>query len=85
MSFRLNVTKKAYNRFLNKDFSCTPYYLFFFRMSVLKSQYLLYLLKSVTICLSDTYINMCQLCNAMFHPLGQVFFKSEGIVFFTFP
>lgn len=42
------------------------------------------LLKSVTICLSDTYINMCQLCNAMFHPLGQVFFKSEGIVFFTF-
>ena len=46
--------------------------------------YLLNLLKSVTICLSDTYINMCQLCNAMFHPLGQVFFKSEGIVFFTF-
>lgn len=45
MSFRLNVTKKTYNRFLNKDFSCTPYYLFFFRMSVLKSQYLLHLLK----------------------------------------
>ena len=38
MSFRLNVTKKAHNRYLNKDFSCTPYYLFFFRMSVLKSQ-----------------------------------------------
>ena len=38
MSFRLNVTKKAHNRYLNKDFSCTLYYLFFFRMSVLKSQ-----------------------------------------------
>ena len=38
MSFRLNVTKKAHNRYLNKDFSCTPYYLFLFRMSILKSQ-----------------------------------------------
>ena len=37
MSLRLNVTKKAYNRYLY-DFSCTPYYLFFFRMSILKSQ-----------------------------------------------
>lgn len=43
--------------------------------------YLLHFLKSVIICLSDTYINMCQLCNAMFHPLGQVFFKVKVLIF----
>ena len=37
MSIRLNVTKKAYNQSLC-DFSCTPFYLFLFRMSILKSQ-----------------------------------------------
>ena len=30
-------TQKAYNQ-NQYDFSCTPYYLFFFRMSILKSQ-----------------------------------------------
>ena len=43
---------------------------------------LLHLFKSVIICLSDTYINMCQLCNAMFHPLGQVFFKVKVLIFY---